>query len=256
LQPNGPVYTPRMARNAEAPGPIVFVGGHMSWPVGYRRLTRILADVSGSEVHVVPITPFDWVLGELRGYGQLVFEVASTVDSALLESDSKKAVLVGYSAGGVLARAYIGGDSPYGGRRYSGHRRISHLITLGTAHNVPNERTLAPITEINELFPGALHPSIRYLCVAGDAVDGASSGRIRRRYERFVGDGRVGGDGKVPLPSALLPGAESLVLDGVYHDRLFGGAGGRWYGSDRETVERWWPEELRVRERLVEKPRA
>jgi len=245
-----------MARNAEASGPIVFVGGHMSWPVGYRGVARILADISGSEVCVVPITPFDWALGRLRGYGQLVFEVASTVDRTLLESDSNKVVLVGYSAGGILARAYVGGDPPYGGRRYSGHRRVSHLITLGTPHNVPNEGVLAPIAEVNELFPGALHPSIRYLCVAGDAVDGTSSGRIRRRYERFVGDGRVGGDGKVPVSSALLPGAESLVLDDVYHGRLFGGAGDRWYGSDRETVERWWPEELRVGERLVETPRA
>ena len=228
----------------------------MSWPVGYRSLARILTDLSGSEVHVVPITPFDWALGYLRGYGQLAFEVASTVDSALFESDSKKAVLVGYSAGGILARAYLGGPSPYGGRRYSGHRRVSHLITLGTPHNVPNKGILASIAEVNELFPGALHPDIRYLCVAGDVVDGASSDRIRRHYERFVGDGRVGGDGKVPLPSALLPGAESLVLDGVYHGRLIGGAGGGWYGSNRETVERWWPEELRVRERLVEKPHA
>lgn len=245
-----------MTRNEEASAPIVFVGGHMCWPVGYRRVARILADVSGSEVQVVPITPFDWALGRLRGYGQLVFEVASTVDRALLESDSNKVVLVGYSAGGILARAYIGGDPPYGGRRYSGHRRVSHLITLGTPHNGPNEGVLAPISEVNELFPGALHPGIRYLCVAGDAVNGASSSRVRRRYERFVGDGRVGGDGKVPVQSALLSGAETLVLDGVYHGRLFGGARGRWYGSDRETVERWWPEELRVGERLVENSRA
>ncbi len=244
-----------MDQDKDARGPIVIVGGRMSWPVGYRRLAKTLADVSGSEVYVAPITPFDWALGRLRGYGQLVFEVASTVDRALLESDSEKAVLVGYSAGGILARVYVGGDPPYGGRRYSGHRRVSHLITLGTPHNVPNRGVLAPIAEVNELFPGALHPNIRYLCVAGDAVDGAS-GRIRRRYERFGGDGRVRGDGKVPVQSALLPGAESLVLDGVYHGRLYGGVGSRWYGSDRETVERWWPEELRVRERLVEKPRA
>src|SRR4028118_2031330 len=216
-----------MARNAEAPGPIVFVGAHMSWPVGYRRLTRILADVSGSEVHVVPITPFDWVLGELRGYGQLVFEVASTVDSALLESDSKKAVLVGYSAGGVLARAYIGGDSPYGGRRYSGHRRISHLITLGTPHNAVAARSY-PSFRVNELFPGALHEHIRYVSVAGAAVDGATSPRARKRYERFVADGRVAGDGLVPVPSAPLPGAEELVLDDPHHGRPSAGRGARW----------------------------
>ena len=60
----------------------------------------------------------------------------------------------------------------------------------------------------------------------------------------------------MPVESALLPGAEHLVLDGLYHDRLHGGLRGRWYGSDRETVGRWWPEELYIRERLVEEPRA
>lgn len=228
----------------------------MSWPVSYRRLARIVADVSGAQVHVVPITPLDWALGRVRGYGQIVFEVASTVDKALLESGSDKAVLVGHSAGGILARVYIGGDPPYGGRRYAGHRRVSHLITLGTPHNVPSNGRLAPIAEVNRLFPGALHTGIRYLCVAGAAVDGVSSRRARKRYERFVSDGRVKGDGEVPVETALLPGAESLVLDGVYHGRLHSWRKGRWYGSDRETVERWWPEELRVKSRLVEEPRA
>jgi pimeloyl-ACP methyl ester carboxylesterase len=238
--------------------PIVLIGGYMSWPVSYRRLARILADVSGSEVHVVPIAPLDWALGHVRGYGQIVFEVASTVDKALLESDSDKAVLVGHSAGGILARVYIGGDPPYGGRRYAGHRRASHLVTLGTPHNVFNKRRLDPIAEVNELFPGALHEKegLRYLCVAGAAADGASSRRVRKRYERFVGDGRVRGDGEVPVESALLPGAGSLVLDDLYHGRLHGFMKGRWYGSDREAVEYWWPEELRVKDRLVEEPRA
>ena len=245
-----------MAGRDVSHGPIVIIGGHMSWPVSYRGLARLLAEVSGSEVYVVPTTPLDWIMGRVRGYGQLVFEIATTVDRALLESSSGKAVLVGYSAGGILARIYIGGDPPYGGRRYSGHRRVSHLITLGTPHNVPEGGSLAPITEANTLFPGALHEGIRYLCVAGAAADGASSRKVRGRYERFVGDGRVEGDGKVPVPSALLPGADPLVLDDVYHSRWFGSPKSRWYGSDRETVGRWWPEELRVRERLVEGRRA
>jgi pimeloyl-ACP methyl ester carboxylesterase len=245
-----------MVRREEAYGPIVVVGGYMSWPVNYRRLAWILADLSGSEVRVVPVTPLDWVLGRIRGYGQLVFEVASTVDKALLESGSEKAVLVGHSAGGILSRVYVGGDPPYGGRRYSGHRRVSRLITLGTPHNVPYEGRLTPIAEVNELFPGALHAGIHYLSVAGAAVDGTSSARARKRYERFVGNGRVKGDGEVPVESALLPGAKPLVLDDLYHGRFYGGLRGRWYGSDRETVERWWPEELRLKECLVEKRRA
>jgi pimeloyl-ACP methyl ester carboxylesterase len=224
--------------------PIVIVGGATWWPSSYRDFAKTLQEISGCEVHVVPITPPDWALGYLRGFGQLVFEVASTVDRALLESEAKKAVLVGHSAGGLACRVYVGGDPPYGGRRYSGHRRVERLITLGTPHNVRNDRRLAPITRVNDLFPGALHADagLHYLSVAGDAVDGSASRRARKRYERFVEDGSVGGDGIVPVGAALLPGSENIVVDGVHHNRRLG----LWYGSDRETVGRWWPEELRV----------
>lgn len=237
----------------------MIVGGVTSWPYRYGALARMLRELSGSEVYVAKITPLDWLLGNIRGFGQLVFEIATAVDRALLESDSKKAVLVGHSAGGVACRVYLGGDPPYGGRRYSGHRRVSHLITLGSPHNVPQRhaerhKSLAPITRVNDLFPGTLHgpASLGYLCVAGSAADGADSERARKRYERFTDDGRVAGDGVVPVEAALLPGAGSVVLDAVYHGPSFG----RWYGSDPETVERWWPQELRVVSPLVEGRRA
>jgi pimeloyl-ACP methyl ester carboxylesterase len=234
--------------------PIVIVGGATRWPGSYRNLARMLQEISGSEVRIAPLTPLDWALGYFRGFGQLVFEVASTVDRALLESESKKAVLVGHSAGGLACRVYIGGDPPYGGRRYSGHRRVERLITLGTPHTVADKERLAPITRVNELFPGALHAEagLRYLSVAGSAADGTSSPRVRKRYERFVEDGRTAGDGVVPIDSALLPGSESLVVDGVHHNRRLG----HWYGSDRETVELWWPEELRAGGSLVGGARA
>jgi pimeloyl-ACP methyl ester carboxylesterase len=221
--------------------PIVIVGGATWWPSTYRTFATTLREISGCEVHVVPLTPIDWAVGYLRGFGQLVFEVASTVDKALLESETKKAILVGHSAGGLACRVYIGGDPPYGGRRYSGHRRVERLITLGTPHNARNNARLA---RINDLFPGALHADagLRYLSVAGDAVDGASSRKVRKRYERFVEDGMVEGDGVVPVEAALLPGSKNIIVDGVHHNRRLG----LWYGSDRETVGRWLPEELRM----------
>jgi triacylglycerol esterase/lipase EstA (alpha/beta hydrolase family) len=224
--------------------PIVIVGGATWWPSSYRDFANTLREISGCEVHVAPITPLDWALGYVRGFGQLVFEVASTVDKALLESETKKAVLVGHSAGGLACRVYIGGDPPYGGRRYSGHRRVECLITLGTPHNVRDGASLDPITRVNDLFPGALHADagLHYLSVAGDAVDGASSRKARKRYERFVEDGEADGDGVVPVEAALLPGSEGLVVGGVHHNRRMG----LWYGSDRETVGRWWPKEVRV----------
>lgn len=234
-------------------GPIVLVGGLAGWPGRYRGLAHILREISGSEVYTSPITPLDWLMGRLRGYGQLVFEVANTVDRALLESESDKAVLVGHSMGGIACRIYLGGDPPFGGRRYSGHRRVSHLITLGTPH-VTSKKSLTLISKVNECFPGALHEraGLGYLSVAGTAVDGATSARARKRYERFIEDGRVAGDGVVPVEAALLPGSETTVLDGVYHNGFYG----TWYGSDRATVERWWPEDLRVNANLVDEQRA
>jgi pimeloyl-ACP methyl ester carboxylesterase len=234
--------------------PIVIVGGATWWPGSYRNFASLLREISGSEVHIASLTPLDWTLGYFRGFGQLVFEVASAVDRALLEGESKKAVLVGHSAGGLACRVYIGGDPPYGGRRYSGHRRVQSLITLGTPHTVADRPRLAPITRVNELFPGALHAEagLRYVSVAGSVADGASSPRVRKRYERFVDDGRVAGDGVVPVDAALLPGSESQVLDGLHHNRRLG----RWYGSDRETVELWWPQELRAGDTLVGDARA
>ena len=234
--------------------PIVIVGGATWWPGSYRNFASLLQEISGSEVYIAPLTPLDWALGYFRGFGQLVFEVASAVDRALLESEAKKAVLVGHSAGGLACRVYIGGDPPYGGRRHSGHRRVECLITLGTPQNIADKARLAPITRVNELFPGALHSEsgLRYLSVAGSADDGASSPTARKRYERFVEDGRIAGDGVVPVDTALLPGSESLVVDGVHHNRRLG----RWYGSDRETVGRWWPEELRAEGTLVEGVRS
>lgn len=234
-------------------GPIIVVGGVTARPRNYREFADILRELSGAEVYVVPLTPLDWISGYFRGFGQLVFEIATTVDRALLESESDKAVLVGHSAGGIASRVYIGGDPPYGGRRYSGHRRVSHLVTLGSPHEVADGR-LAPVNRVNELFPGALHAEsgLKYLSVAGDAEDGSDYRKARKRYERFVEDGRVAGDGAVPVRSALLSGAEHLTLDGVYHNKHFG----HWYGSDRETVEQWWPEELRTGSSVVEKRRA
>ncbi|QIN82427.1 hypothetical protein GBA63_07020 [Rubrobacter tropicus] len=142
------------------------------------------------------------------------------------------------------------GEPPYGGRRYSGHRRVSRLITLGTPHaSPPGGRFAGPISRVNDLFPGALHEGsgLRYLSVAGAAADGASSKKARRRYEGFVEDGRTMGDGVVPVEAALLPGSKTLVLEGVHHNRRLG----RWYGSDAETVAGWWPEELLARGFLV-----
>src|SRR3712207_9327865 len=100
--------------------PIILVGGLAAWRWRYREFARVLRVISGSEVHVAPITPLDWLLGYIRGYGQLIFEVASAVDRALLESDADKAVLVAHAAVGIPFPVFVGGAPPFRGRASQG----------------------------------------------------------------------------------------------------------------------------------------
>ena len=54
-------------------------------------------------------------------------------------------------------------------------------------------------------------------------------------YRANSGDGEEWGDGVCPLRTALLPGAQAVVMEGVWHSPL----GGRlWYGS--RPVVRYW----------------
>ena len=58
-------------------------------------------------------------------------------------------------------------------------------------------------------------------------------------YQQVCGDAAAWGDGITPVPSAHLPGAEQLTLEGVYHSPLGQAqADAPWYG-DAEVVEQW-----------------
>ena len=223
-----------MTRDALA-DPTVIIGGHMARKEDYRDLAAILRRLSGSEVRVANLTLRDWVVGRFQGYEPVVSKIAAAVETTLRDTGVEKVTLVGHSAGGLLCRAYLGGG-------YAGHRRVSRLITLASPHKVHARWLLSPFARVDELFPGVFYrPSVRYLSVAGSVVSGEDSFLGRLSYGLFVTDGRVNGDGVIPVPAALLPGSATRVLDGVHHSARYG----PWYGSEEETVKRWWPLELR-----------
>ena len=77
--------------------------------------------------------------------------------------------------------------------------------------------------------------------MAGRSLRGDPSGSVRERhaygfYRQLTGDGEEWGDGLVPVASALLAGADPVVLDSVGH---FTGFGTQWYGSE-PVVAAWW----------------
>ncbi|MBX0327376.1 lipase [Oscillochloris sp. ZM17-4] len=234
-------------RMREGDSPILIVGGFASSARQYEPLRAILADVSGRPVSIAPIGRLDW-LGVVASdsYGALLGILDRAVRAALAAPAAQRVTLVAHSAGGVLARIYLG-DQPYGPRRlcYGGHRRVAALVTLGTPHTAVGEGRqggLNQIAYVQRAYPGAYWPAVRYVSVIGKGILGAADGpppaRVAWQSYRLLGvEGAQWGDGVVPLESGLLAGSRQLVIPGLRHDDR---PGQPWYGSSPAIVRAWW----------------
>jgi hypothetical protein len=138
---------------------------------------------------------------------------------------------------GVLARLYLS-PKPFLDRTYRGLDYVDHLITLGSPHYNRGglNRGGRMSRWVERCCPGAaFSPQVQYTCVAGRLVCGSRSGSVRERwmynvYLDLCGEGTACGDGLVPVNSALLSGARTIILDGVSHFKVFGEP---WYGSEK-----------------------
>lgn len=236
-------------------GPILIIGGFGSRYQAYDELRGLLAAASGRPVAVAPLTLLDWAgVVASDSYGALLDIVDRAVRQALGANSSRRLTIVGHSAGGVLARIYLG-DQPYGPRRqvYNGFERVGALVTLGTPHSATRTGRLGGLNQIafvQGAYPGAYWRFIRYVSVAGKAILGNSGGEPAERgayqaYALLTGDGAQWGDGVVPLASALLEGSRRVTMPGIRHDPR---PGLPWYGANLATVRAWW-EQVEAAER-------
>ncbi len=240
---------------------VLIVGGFMSSPPIYRGLRDLLIERGAPAVLIAPIWTPDWMLAAVRGQGP----IASRVGRALLDTCAASAaseasagapvLVVGHSAGGVIARILTSPD-PFEGRRMNASGRIGAIVTLGTpqmsdAEGRSAERMGATSRWANEHVPGAFAaPRTGYLCVGSDAIVSSSSGdRKARRIDRFYRGvvsapegASIPGDGITPLAAALLPGVESIVLHDAEHANVIAK---HWYG-DADHVDAWWPRAVEV----------
>lgn len=227
--------------------PLVIVGGFGLNFSQYEPLRRHLAALSGRPVSITSLTPFDW-LGVIasKSYGALLRILDRAVRAALNATSARRVTLVAHSAGGVLARIYLG-DQPYGPRRlvYSGFEHVGALVTLGTPHwttHTGRHGGLDQVRFVQRIYPGAYWRTVRYVSVMGRGVFGAQAGSPAERtayqnYSLLSGDGAQWGDGVIPLQSGLLEGSRHVVLAGLRHD---GRAAQPWYGGSTELVRTWW----------------
>ncbi len=225
--------------------PILIVGGFGSEPKLYRPLRNYLAEVSGRPVFITPITLVDWAWVTLTdSYASLLRKLDRTVNELLTQTGSSRLTLVAHSAGGVLARIFLG-DQPYNGQVYNGYQRVDTLVTLGTPHRTAREGRIGGLNQIrwaDQRYPGAYWPEVSYVSVIGRSIFGDPKGPPPERgadqsYRLISGEGAQWGDGVVPLDYGLLPGSLQIVIPGLRHDprpdRL-------WYGSSPATVAVWW----------------
>ena len=224
--------------------PIVIMGGILSFPRVYSRMRDALEQFTGLPVGIVDAHSYDWTSSTVpSGWPYLLRKLDRTVRQMLTLSTTGKVTLVAHSAGGLVARLYLSPE-PFKGRAYRGLDHVDHLITLSSPHYYQRRNIHSGWLPgwLEERYPDAYFaPQVSYASVAGKLIHGDSHGSLRERhayaiYKELIGDGGVWGDGLVPVASALLPGSQQLILDGVSH---YAGFGGPWYG-EAEVIPRWW----------------
>jgi hypothetical protein len=238
------------------PAPIILVlGGFLMSPPVYRPFVRRLLERGAAEVVIGNVWGADWLLAAKRGLGPILTRsgrglLAASERSAAV-SLGAPVLVIGHSAGGMSARL-LTSPVPFAGRRLNASGRMGAIVTLGTPHVVTGASEMGNRVAIEAAafarreIPGPFFaPRVGYLAVASTVSPGRREGTRAERgdwamYQRLLPDPTVAiveGDGLIPLGSALLPGAPSLVLDDANHGLW---PGRDWYGSDG-PMDRWWP---------------
>jgi pimeloyl-ACP methyl ester carboxylesterase len=246
---------PWQTRVDSVPPTVLILGGFLTAPPMYRSLAERLETRGAAGVVIANVWTPDWLLAGVRG----PWAIATRSGRALLEagrlaaerSDGAPVLVVGHSAGGLIARLLTAAE-PLPGKRFGAAPRIGAIVSLGTPHRLAAGEgigkqlnvVLSAVTDA--AAPGICHsPSIGYVSVASRAICADPTGTGRERiayllYRSVIGRAAVPGtegDGLVPVSSAMLAGSRQLVID----DAIHGPTGAApWYGSDG-PLDSWWP---------------
>jgi hypothetical protein len=159
---------------------------------------------------------------------------------------SQQINLIGHSAGGWISRIYLG-EIPYtiygdvtadAVGLWNARAKIATLITLGTPQISCEKLTKKNLDFVNDNYPGAFYPEVRYICVAGKSIYGEKwfgHCLAYSSYQMICGEGNNWGDGITPVRAAHLAGAKNITIEGVKHSPNISGI---WYGSP-EVRSQW-----------------
>lgn len=220
------------------PLPTVILPGYFASALEYQSLEQSL-QASGFPAVTVPLAQRDWfpTLGG-RSMVPILRKIDQTVKQQLEQHNTSKINLIGHSAGGWIARLYLG-EIPYNIHNdvsdaaglWHAYPYVATLVTLGTPHVSQERWTKRNLDFVKINYPGAFYPEVQYVCVAGKAIYGER--RIGQwlaysSYQQTCGIGNCWGDGITPVTAAHLEGAINLTLEGILHSPR---RQGMWYGS-------------------------
>lgn len=232
--------------------PVLILPGLGNSSADYTKLASQLA-ARGHTASVVPIARWQWSLNA-RGFftrdywratlrpNQVLNWYFDRVDKGVNELRQVVAEssihVVGHSAGGWLARAYLAERAP-------DDMRVEKLVTLGTPSTPPQqgkldqtrgllayvERKCSMIANVKEM-----------VCVAGSGTIGKPIGKgsiweyiAFLSYAAVCGRGDVDGDGVTPLQAACAKDGKLVVCEQCSHSML---TSPQWYGSGK-AFEKW-----------------
>lgn len=227
------------------PLPTVILPGFFAGALEYRCLEQSLQQL-GFPTVTVPLRQRDWfpTVGG-RSMVPILRQLDKTVKQVLREYNASKVNLIGHSAGGWIARIYLG-EIPYNIHKdvtesaglWQAYLCVATLVTLGTPHVSQERWTKRNLDFVKINYPGAFYSDVKYVCVAGKAIYGERRpGRwlAYNSYKLTCGVGNCWGDGITPVEAAHLEGAINLTLDSVLHSPRRVGI---WYGSP-EVMQSW-----------------
>jgi triacylglycerol esterase/lipase EstA (alpha/beta hydrolase family) len=222
--------------------PTVILPGYFARATDYQDLAESL-NQQGIPTEVVPLQQRNWypTLGG-RSVTPIIQQINQTVNTMLEKYQVNQVNLIGHSAGGWIARIYLG-EKTYNihGEMeavWKAHTKVAKLITLGTPHLSQERWTKKNLDFVQNNYPGAFYSQIDYICVAGKAIYGAKKLGSWLAYESYkltCGEGNCWGDGITPVAAAHLEGAHNIVVEGVRHSPR---SKGIWYGSP-EVQSAW-----------------
>lgn len=217
---------------------VVLVPGYLGSPPMYAPMAARLLARGAAAVTVAPIWTPDWLLATVTGLGPLMRRTARAIADAYRHAGNRPVLLIGHSAGGLVARLATSAE-PFQGHLGGVAAAVGTLVTLGTPHVVGETARhwfragYDACRFLDANIPGAwFAPRMGYVTVGSRLI---KSGPL---YALLGSEtARSGwGDGLILEAGSHLAGARNLIIDGLIHAP---GLPTSWYGSD-EGLDGWW----------------